>query len=285
MVERLVEAALRGRVLVADRSRCSSWRSGVVSFRNLPIDAVPDITNVQVQILTRTAPLGPVEVERYVTFPIEAAMSGLPDVEEIRSVSRFGLSAVTVVFKDDVNVYFARQLVSERLPAARESNPAGLRHPRSWVPSPPASARSTSSSCAGPYSPMELKEILDWQIAYRLRSVPGVTEVSGEGGFTKQYQVVVDPAKLVVLPALDRPGVPRARGEQRDRRRRLHREGRRGVPGPRRGAGRGRGRHRLRSSSPRRPRACRSRSASSGRSASARRRASAPPRTTARARP
>jgi cobalt-zinc-cadmium resistance protein CzcA len=195
MVERLVEAALRGRVLVAILTLLVV-AVGIAGFRNLSIDAVPDITNVQVQILTRTAPLGPVEVERYVTFPIEAAMSGLPDVAEIRSVSRFGLSAVTVVFKDGVNVYFARQLVSERLPAAREAIPQGFGSPE-LGPVTTGLGEVYQFVVQGPYSPMELKEILDWQIAYRLRSVPGVTEVSGEGGFTKQYQVIVDPAKLV----------------------------------------------------------------------------------------
>jgi len=195
MIERLVTAALKGRVLVLILAALVTGL-GIFSFRSLPMDAVPDITNVQVQILTRTAPLGPVEVERYVTFPIEAAMSGLPDVEEIRSVSRFGLSAVTVVFKDELSVYFARQLISERLPAAREAIPPGFGNPE-LGPVSTGLGEVYQFVVRGPYSPMQLKEILEWQIAYRLRSVPGVTEVSGEGGFTKQYQVVIDPAKLV----------------------------------------------------------------------------------------
>jgi heavy metal efflux system protein len=121
--------------------------AGVFALRELPIDAVPDITTVQVQILTRTSPIGPVEVERYVTFPVEAAMSGIQDVEQIRSISRFGLSAVTVVFKEHVNIYFARQQVAERLVQARENIPPGFGTPelgpiaRDWV-------KSTSSSCA-----------------------------------------------------------------------------------------------------------------------------------------
>jgi cobalt-zinc-cadmium resistance protein CzcA len=123
-------------------------------------------------------------------------MSGLPDIEEIRSVSRFGISAVTVVFKDAVNVYFARQLVSERLPAARDAIPPGFGNPE-LGPVSTGLGEVYQFVVGGPYTPMQLKEILEWQIAYRLRSVPGVTEVSGEGGFTKQYQVVIDPAKLV----------------------------------------------------------------------------------------
>jgi heavy metal efflux system protein len=195
MIERVVDAALRGRFLVLVLTVLVTVL-GAISFQRLPIDAVPDITNVQVQILTRTAPLGPVEVERYVTFPVEAAMSGLPDVEEIRSVSRFGLSAVTVLFHDGVDIYFARQLVSERLPAAREAIPPGFGTPE-LGPVTTGLGEVYQFVVKGPYSPMELKEILEWQIAYRLRSVPGVTEVSGEGGYEKQYQVVVDPAKLV----------------------------------------------------------------------------------------
>jgi cobalt-zinc-cadmium resistance protein CzcA len=195
MVEHLVEAALRARLFVLITTFLVVVL-GIYSFRNLPIDAVPDITNVQVQILTRTAPLGPVEVERYVTFPVEAAMSGLPDVEEIRSVSRFGLSAVTVVFEDRVDVYFARQLVSERLSQAREDIPKGFGTPE-LGPVTTGLGEVYQFVVRGPYSPMELKEILDWQIAYRLRAVPGVTEISGEGGYTKQYQAVIDPAKLV----------------------------------------------------------------------------------------
>src|SRR3989304_9914307 len=111
MRERFFEFSLRNRFLVLILTGFLVI-GGIAALRDLPIDAVPDITTVQVQILTRTAPMGPVEVERYLTFPIEAAMSGLPDLQELRSVSRFGLSVVTMVFKDHVNIYFARQLES-----------------------------------------------------------------------------------------------------------------------------------------------------------------------------
>ena len=158
---------------------------------------MPDITDVQVQVLTRTAPLGPVEVERYVTFPVEAAMSGIPDIEEIRSISRFGLSAVTVVFKEHVNIYWARQQVGERLVQAREEIPQGFGTPELGPISTGLGEVYQFVVRGKGYSPMELRTILDWQIGYRLRSVPGVVEVSQEGGFAKQYQVVVDPAKLV----------------------------------------------------------------------------------------
>src|SRR5262245_41877550 len=99
--------------------------AGIAALRKLPIDAVPDVTNVQVQVLTSSPGVGPVEVERFVTFPVESAMSGVPGLAETRSVSKFGLSVVTVVFDDDVDIYFARQQVQERLAQAREEIPPG----------------------------------------------------------------------------------------------------------------------------------------------------------------
>ena len=170
---------------------------GIFSLRLLPIDAVPDITTNQVQILTRAAPMGPVEVERYVTFPVEAAMSGLPDLEIIRSVSRFGLSVVTVVFQDHVNVYLARQLVAERLTQAKEQIPPGFGTPELGPVTTGLGEVFMFAVKGEGYTPMQLRETLDWQIAYRLRSVPGVIEVSPTGGFAKQYHVVIDPTKLV----------------------------------------------------------------------------------------
>src|SRR6185312_10463723 len=103
--------------------------AGLYSLMNLPIDAVPDVTNIQVQVLTSAPSLAPLEVERQITFPVEVAMSGIPNVEEVRSVSKFGLSAVTIVFSESTDVYFARQLVAERLSAAREEIPEGIGSP------------------------------------------------------------------------------------------------------------------------------------------------------------
>ncbi len=196
MLERIFEFSLRNRFLVLILTALVVV-GGIAALRDLPIDAVPDITTVQVQILTKTAPLGPVEVERYITFPIEAAMSGLPDLEELRSVSRFGLSAVTVVFKDHVDVYFARQLVAERLAAAKEQIPPGFGTPELGPVTTGLGEVYQFVVRGDGYTPMQLREILDWQIAYRLRGVPGVTEVSQEGGYAKQYHVAVDRARLV----------------------------------------------------------------------------------------
>lgn len=169
---------------------------GLNALRNLPIDAVPDVTNVQVQVLTTSPSLGPVEVEKFVTVPVETAMSGLPDTEEIRSVSKFGLSVVTIVFKDEVNIYFARQLVQERLTTAKESIPPGYGSPEMGPISSGLGEIYQFEVKGEGKSPMELRSILEWQISPRLRGVPGVVEVNAFGGELKTYEVQLDPAKL-----------------------------------------------------------------------------------------
>ncbi len=196
MLQRIFELSLENRFFVLILTGLLVV-GGIIALKDLPIDATPDITTVQVQVLTTTAPMGPVEVERYITFPIEAAMSGLPDLQELRSVSRFGLSAITVVFKDHVNVYFARQLVAERLAVAKEQIPIGFGTPELGPVTTGLGEVYQFVVKGEGYTPMQLREILDWQIAYRLRGVPGITEVSPEGGYAKQYHVVVDPKRLV----------------------------------------------------------------------------------------
>ena len=170
---------------------------GVWSALRLPIDAVPDVTNVQVQINTNTPALSPIEVERQITLPIEVAMAGLPDVEEVRSLSKFGLSQVTVVFKDHVNIYFARQLVQERLQEARELIPPGLGSPEMGPISSGLGEVFQYSVEAPKGDLIELRTIQDWIVKPQLRSVPGVAEVNSFGGFEKQYQVLVRPEELV----------------------------------------------------------------------------------------
>ncbi len=196
MLRRLVDWSLQNRPLVLVAALLVVL-GGVYSLFQLPIDAVPDITNVQVQILTKAPALGPVEMEQFVTYPVEAAMNGLPDLAEIRSVSRYGLSAVTVVFEDGVDVYFARQLVNERLSQARESIPPGFGNPEMGPVSTGLGEVFMFTVEGEGLSPMDRRTILDWDIAPRLRAVPGVTEVNVWGGLPKQYQVVVDPARLV----------------------------------------------------------------------------------------
>ncbi len=196
MLTRLVDWSLDNRPLVLILAALVVLGGGFALTR-LPIDAVPDVTNVQVQVLTKSPALGPAEMEQFVTYPIEAAMNGLPNLSEIRSVSRYGLSAVTIVFQDDVNVYFARQLVNERLGQAREAIPPGFGNPEMGPVSTGLGEVFMFTVQGGGLSAMERRTLLDWDIAPRLRAVPGVTEVNVWGGLPKQYQVLVDPAKLV----------------------------------------------------------------------------------------
>ncbi len=208
MIKKLVDFSLDNRFLVL-----VLWllvvALGLGALTKLPIDAVPDVTNVQVQILTNSSGLAPEEVEKFISFPVETAMSGLPKIEEIRSVSKFGLSVVTVVFEEGTDIYWARQLVGERLTAAREQIPEGYGEPemgpistglgeiyqfevRGEPMCPPAGA--DTESC---YTPMELRTILDWIVNYQLRSVPGIVEVNSFGGELKTYQVTLEPDRLV----------------------------------------------------------------------------------------
>ncbi len=177
---------------------------GAWSFSRLPIDAVPDGTNKQVQINTGVTGLAPVEIEKQITAPIEWAMQGIPGVEEIRSVSFYGVSQVTVIFEDDVDIYRARQLVSERLAEARESLPAGVGTPflgPIWTGL--GEIYFWSVDAAGPkpdgteYTSTDLRTIQDWIIKPQLRSVPGLTEVNSTGGYEKQFHVTPDPMKLM----------------------------------------------------------------------------------------
>lgn len=196
MLGTIVEWSLKNRSLVL-LGTALLVVAGVMALYRLPIDAVPDITNVQVQILTKAPALGPLEMEQYVTYPIEAAMNGLPNLKEIRSVTRYGLSAVTVVFADHVNVYFARQLVAERLAQAREQIPEGFGNPELGPVSTGLGEVFMFTVEGETFSPMERRTILEWLIAPSLRAVPGVTEVNVWGGLPKQYEVVVDPRRLV----------------------------------------------------------------------------------------
>jgi cobalt-zinc-cadmium resistance protein CzcA len=196
MLRGLVDWSLENRAVVLIAAVLLVFTGGYALAR-LPIDAVPDVTNVQVQVLTKAPALGPVEMEQFVTYPVEAAMNGLPDLVEIRSVSRYGLSAVTVVFEDGVDVYFARQLVNERLSQARESIPPGFGNPEMGPVSTGLGEVYMFTVEGAGFSAMERRTLLDWDIAPRLRAVPGVTEVNVWGGLPKQYQVIVEPARLV----------------------------------------------------------------------------------------
>jgi heavy metal efflux system protein len=196
VINRIVDFSLNNRFLVV-----ILWLLvtliGLRSLQELPIDAVPDVTNVQVQILTNSPGLAPEEVERFITFPVETAISGLPRVEEIRSVSKFGLSAVTVVFEEGTDLYWTRQVISERLVEAREQIPEGYGEPAMGPISSGLGEIYQFEVRGEGYTPMELRTVLDWHVNYQLRSVPGVVEVNAFGGELKTYQVTLDPTSLV----------------------------------------------------------------------------------------
>src|SRR5262245_49354263 len=165
-------------------------------MRELPIDAVPDITPNQVLVLTRAPSLSPVEVEQFLTFPVETAMSGLPGIERIQSVSKYGLSYVAIYFKENMDPYFARRLVMERMPLAREAIPGGMGDPEMGPISTGLGEVYQFKVMGRDHSLMELRSILDWDIAPKLRTVPGIVEVNTHGGELKTYEVRIDNDKL-----------------------------------------------------------------------------------------
>ncbi|MEK7263266.1 MAG: efflux RND transporter permease subunit [Bacteroidota bacterium] len=196
MINRLIEFSLKQRLLVIAMTVLIIV-VGLFAMSNIPIDAFPDVTNVQVQVIAEAPGLSPVEVEKLVTFPIEVAMNGLPQLSEVRSISKYGLTVVTVVFEDGIDIYFARQLVLERLQQARESLPA-------TVPAPTMGPITSGMGEIYQYflesdslDIRDLRTIQDWVIKPQLRTVPGVTEVNSFGGLVKQFHVLVDPNKLL----------------------------------------------------------------------------------------
>ena len=178
---------------------------GVYNYQRLPIDAVPDITNVQVQINTKAPGYSPLEAEQRITFPIETAMAGLPRLQQTRSLSRYGLSQVTVIFQDGTDIYFARQLINERVQEVREKLPPGVEPSMGpiatglgeifmWTVEPKDRAKKPEGS---EYTPTDLRTIQDWIVRPQLRNIPGVTEINTIGGYLKQFHVAPDPAKLI----------------------------------------------------------------------------------------
>ncbi|WP_368491606.1 CusA/CzcA family heavy metal efflux RND transporter [Pseudomonas sp. Hg5Tf] len=235
MFERLIQFAIEQRLMVLLAVLLMAGL-GVASYQKLPIDAVPDITNVQVQINTQAAGFSPLETEQRITFAIETAMAGLPGLEQTRSLSRSGLSQVTVIFEEGTDLFFARQLVNERLQQAREQLPEGVEAAMGpistglgeiflWTVEAAEDARKADGS---PYTSTDLREIQDWIIKPQLRNVRGVAEINTIGGFAKEYQIAPDPKRLAsykltlsdLLTALERnnanvgAGYIERRGEQ-----------------------------------------------------------------------
>ena len=195
-MHRLIDFSLKNKFLVLMLTAVMIG-VGIYSMLRLPIDAVPDVTPNQVLVLTQAPGLGPVEVERFITFPVETAMSGLPGITEIRSVSRFGLSSVYIYFDEGTDIYFARRLVMERMPEAREAIPAGFDSPAMGPISTGLGEIYQFEVRGEGMSLMDLRSILEWDIAFKLRSVPGVVEVNSYGGELKTYEVQLDPDKMV----------------------------------------------------------------------------------------
>jgi heavy metal efflux system protein len=186
--------------------------SGLYAATQIPVDAVPDLVNIQVQVVTEAGTLPPLEVERLITYPVELAVSGLPDVEEIRSISRLGISLVTVVFREGTDILRARQLVAERLPAAKAAMSQADADPQLGTLSTALGEILQFEVKGAGKSPMDLRSILEWEIAPMMRTVPGVTDINSHGGFAKSYEVQIDPDRMSsqgislgeVLHALDR---------------------------------------------------------------------------------
>ncbi|MBX9841305.1 MAG: CusA/CzcA family heavy metal efflux RND transporter [Xanthobacteraceae bacterium] len=204
MIDGILAFAIRQRWLVMGVTLMLA-AFGAWNFTRLPIDAVPDITNVQVQINSAAAGYSPLEVEQRITFPIETAMGGLPRLEYTRSLSRYGLSQVTVVFKDGTDIYFARQLVNERIQQVKEQMPPGVETAMGPVSTGlgeifmfAIEAGPDARNAEGkPYSATELRTIQDWIIKPQLRTTPGIVEVNTIGGFERQFHVLPDPTRLM----------------------------------------------------------------------------------------
>jgi heavy metal efflux system protein len=194
-MEKLITIALRYRILVI-LGTLFVIGIGIVSLRELPIDVEPDITPNQVLILTRAPSLSPLEVEKLISFPVETAMSGLPGLKRVQSTSKYGLSYVAVYFDDSADPYFCRQLVNERLTQAKELIPESIGVPEIGPISTGLGEIYQFKVSGGGRSAMELRSILDWQIAPKLRLVPGIVEVNSHGGELKTYEVEVDNDKL-----------------------------------------------------------------------------------------
>lgn len=204
MLEKIILFSIRQRWLVLALA-LGMVALGAFNYRRLPIDAVPDITNVQVQINTEAPGFSPLEAEQRVTFPVETAMAGLPRLDYTRSLSRYGLSQVTVVFKDGTDIYFARQLVNERIQEVKSQLPPGVEPSMGPIATglgeifmftvePKPGAKKADGQ---PYTPTDLREIQDWVVRPQLRNLPGVTEVNTIGGFVKQFHVTPRPDDLL----------------------------------------------------------------------------------------
>ncbi|MEP7231607.1 MAG: CusA/CzcA family heavy metal efflux RND transporter [Ginsengibacter sp.] len=203
MLDKIIQFSIKNKLAIGIMTLALVvW--GVWSASKLPIDALPDVTNNQVQVITKAPTLAAQEVEQFITSPVERSMANLPDLIEMRSFSRFGISVITLVFKDKVNIYFARQLISEKLKEAEEQIPPGVGRPE-LAPVTTGLGEiyqytlHPKKGSEKKYSAMDLREMQDWIVARQLYGIPGVAEVTAFGGISKQYEVAVNPIQLKAM--------------------------------------------------------------------------------------
>ena len=203
MITRIIEFSLKNKFVIG-LNVVAMIITGIWALQNLAIDAVPDITNNQVQVVTVSPSLVPQEMEQFITYPVEMAVANIPRVVNVRSISRFGLSVVTIVFEDDVPVLEARQYVKEQLAVAESEIPAGLGSPE-MMPITTGLGEIYQYTLAVDdthrhlYDAMSLRTIQDWIVKRQLNGIKGIIEISSFGGYLKQYEIAVDPKKLSEL--------------------------------------------------------------------------------------
>ncbi|HTE28788.1 MAG TPA: efflux RND transporter permease subunit, partial [Chryseolinea sp.] len=203
MLNRIIHFSIKNKLIIGVLTLALIiW--GLWSASKLPVDALPDVTNNQVQVITRAPTLAAQEVEQFITYPVERSLSNIQGIEEMRSFSRFGLSVITIVFKESINIYFARQLISEKLREAEEQIPKEMGKPEmapvttglgeiyQYVIHPKKGSEQK-------YSAMDLRTMQDWIVARQLTGIVGVAEITGFGGISKQYEVAVNPERLKAM--------------------------------------------------------------------------------------
>jgi cobalt-zinc-cadmium resistance protein CzcA len=200
MLEKIINFSIRNKLIIILFTLTIS-AFGVYSILNIPIGAVPDITNNQVQVITTSGNLSTQEIEQFITAPIELEMANLPGVTEIRSISKFGLSVVTIVFKDQMGTYLPRQLIAEKIKAAADNIPEGFGTPEMGPITTGLGEiyqyiLDTRPGYENEYSAMELRTIQDWIVKRQLSGINGVVEVNSWGGYLKQYEVAIDPGRM-----------------------------------------------------------------------------------------
>lgn len=203
MIEKLMSFAMNNRVMVVILI-AAIIGLGTIAFKTMPIDAFPDVTNVQVEIVSNAPGLSPLEIEKFVTYPVEMSMRGIPGLETMRSITKYGLSVVTLVFKDDVDIYFARQLVFERLTSAKADLPAGVETEMGPIATAMGEIYQYTLEGQEPSDPnekvdyfTELRTVQDWVVGPILKGLSGVNEINSFGGYLRQFQILMRPDKLL----------------------------------------------------------------------------------------